>query len=1557
MKDFLHGAPSAKSSGEANSHFNAKVPGSAASTVDIRAWWFSCFRVLLQADGNLPKFFRSFFRKPVTSGDQSAASLWPMPLPYPAALKATGGISDVEQGDKAFQLAVNFAVLLLNWLHLRRPATAPAEVCLGRPLSKVQWRSVRVMEQTMEACRTASPVSAVDMGRTASKIEDFEEALNRLKAFEEVAAENLLGGYQHGRLSKHGFAPGLRKAPAGEILGALTGNAPLTAKPIVSDRLEFRGVPAFNPSPFLDSKGREVFERPIQCALRPEESVVEPPPVKIHCSLGEKMKLLRKLDDCSRLGMVPESEVLVGYQAGLFCVGKDLTHDRLIFDSRPFNTLEVPLGRWVRAMSSAMPLLDIQLEPGEQCRVSGTDLRDFYYGFLINDERLARNSLVGPVDPKQFRGFKCHRPELEDHQFCYLCLRTLAMGDAQAVELAQTAHLGLLVQAGLLDDKNLLTMDMSVPRERFLGGVVIDDLVFFEIFLADAQKRDVVSISRESLDSAIHEYQRVGLLPHPKKTFVEEPVGEFWGCQFDGVSGSVQANLKRVIPVIAVTKRVICMGVCTIGLLEILVGSWTAICLFRRRLLSIFNVVYAAADCGERQREHVLRLSPELKEELMLLAGLAPLAVTLLRVVNSDQLFCSDASDWGIGVTSAQLGTVLKKEIHRHKLKKGVWAKLLSPLRALSRIKGTLPVDDELPEGAQLASHPLWIELASALPFKEVCRQKTREGLHINILELRAMLRVEREAALSQFPLRYFSLADSQVALGVWTKGRSSSVGLNQELQQSLGVHLGCGMYGNAGFIPTEVNSADDPTRGAEVRGPQKSLHSAIAGLEDGKFAEFDKWLEKYGASPYQCSGLPDLAELSGASKAPLKRKEMKIKRHQQYRAAQKVLRRQKGPELTPTKPSSPEPLPSSSSSAQRLKSTVVLGRGSEKADLVDAVSLPRCSALSARALTLLSKVPRRQFVLPVSWKRIDAWQTTCPGFLDLYSGKKGVAKELAEKGKTWVITFELEDSADQDVLMEKNKALIRELLESGCILGLGIAIFCSSFSRAVRPPVRSSAEPYGLANLSGKMLEKVLLGNAHAIWASSLIQLCRELKIHYWVENPDGSFLWLLPEFLQLGSNQSEQLCRLDYCNFGTVWRKRTRFLTSCHLAGQVWWCSRDHRNVHLKGWNKQKHCAWTRFAQTYPRALCKILATALLIDCGLLPNRRHVLLSSVSRCQHCRIGEAKNPGLRRVLAQQRDVEQLRNFTLVNEGTASLGNQIWKSFQRWLASEFSSAAVSSLQRSGEVLGLLVVEFGRYLYASGQSIYLMRQLVTHIQRVDPPKCPHLYEAWRLISRWESLEPTVHRTPMPFVIYRAMVSSALAFGWRRVAGVIVLIFEAICRPGEVLKATRSDLLLPCDLIAEDPGRIFLRISNPKSKRRGLGTTQHAKVQNMAVANFLQEIFGHLDPQLPLYPASATTFRKRWNLLLETLHIPITVGLTPVSLRAGGAVKAYRSDDDITKLLWKMRLKNLETLQHYLQEVGAESAFLQLPNRSKSAILAASAMFEAYLQHFSSDGSRG
>ena len=56
-------------------------------------------------------------------------------------------------------------------------------------------------------------------------------------------------------------------------------------------------------------------------------------------------------------------------------------------------------------------------------------------------------------------------------------------------------------------------------------------------------------------------------------------------------------------------------------------------------------------------------------------------------------------------------------------------------------------------------------------------------------------------------------------------------------------------------------------------------------------------------------------------------------------------------------------------------------------------------------------------------------------------------------------------------------------------------------------------------------MEEKVKLGNRHAQWLAHLLQVCIELKIHFWVENPDGSFLWYLDEFVELGARTASQV------------------------------------------------------------------------------------------------------------------------------------------------------------------------------------------------------------------------------------------------------------------------------------------------------------------------------------------------------------------------------------------------------------------------------------------------
>lgn len=48
----------------------------------------------------------------------------------------------------------------------------------------------------------------------------------------------------------------------------------------------------------------------------------------------------------------------------------------------------------------------------------------------------------------------------------------------------------------------------------------------------------------------------------------------------------------------------------------------------------------------------------------------------------------------------------------------------------------------------------------------------------------------------------------------------------------------------------------------------------------------------------------------------------------------------------------------------------------------------------------------------------------------------------------------------------------------------------------------------------------------------------------------------------------------------------------------------------------------------------------------------------------------------------------------------------------------------------------------------------------------------------------------------------MVAAAMFLGWRRFAGCLVLAMEGITRIGEVLRATRGELLLPRDLFDPD-----------------------------------------------------------------------------------------------------------------------------------------------------------
>ncbi|CAE7880747.1 ARF6 [Symbiodinium microadriaticum] len=212
----------------------------------------------------------------------------------------------------------------------------------------------------------------------------------------------------------------------------------------------------------------------------------------------------------------------------------------------------------------------------------------------------------------------------------------------------------------------------------------------------------------------------------------------------------------------------------------------------------------------------------------------------------------------------------------------------------------------------------------------------------------------------------------------------------------------------------------------------------------------------------------------------------------------------------------------------------------------------------------------------------------------------------------------------------------------------------------------------------------------------------------------------------------------------------------------------------------------------------------------------------------------------------------------------------------------------------------------------------------------------------MATRWEELQPVSHRTPCPEVIVRAMVGLALAFGWRRWAGVTLAIFYCIARPGELLTAKRSQILTPLDILDSEHPWLYVRILRPKSRRKA-ARVQHAKLKDPEALLLLTALWQKLRKTELLYPGSPSIYKRRWDRLLALLQVPKELKLTPGSLRSGGAVSAFQKGETVSELLWRMRLRSLATLEFYLQETAAISVLPDLPEHTRRRLLAAASIY--------------
>jgi hypothetical protein len=225
----------------------------------------------------------------------------------------------------------------------------------------------------------------------------------------------------------------------------------------------------------------------------------------------------------------------------------------------------------------------------------------------------------------------------------------------------------------------------------------------------------------------------------------------------------------------------------------------------------------------------------------------------------------------------------------------------------------------------------------------------------------------------------------------------------------------------------------------------------------------------------------------------------------------------------------------------------------------------------------------------------------------DLFAGHGGVSRAVRAAGfnaKEW----ELLHGEHGDLTRPMVRHRIKQDVRNGLVLAAMLAPPCSSFSpaRDRTSVIRTKECPWGIPShlLNAKDQIKVQIGNDCVQAAIELAVYFHKHKLPWILENPHASKMWFLAPLIDLMNDPDVQIVVSDFCQFGTKWRKRTRFLCGnidyndlhrvrhmclgkevCNVTGKP--------HFHLTG--SQHGIPWTRIAQPYPPRLCHGLVHAL--------------------------------------------------------------------------------------------------------------------------------------------------------------------------------------------------------------------------------------------------------------------------------------------------------------------------------------------------------------------------
>ncbi len=366
------------------------------------------------------------------------------------------------------RLLTALVVGVLSFQHLGRPASPPPEACAGARRSPLQERLLRsVASRVRYFVRVVSSVKLdANSGRKAS---DFLGALEELSA---TALTGLYGGTGGGHASS---------SPA------QVGGRP---RRVEACRVDLPAAACtFHPERYLRGFAREAFLHPSLLAL---DDPPRAPRVGFHCDDAEHLRLFDREDAADMVELelsaeLPRGRLGEALAAGIFPVAKSTDRDRLITNRRPANSQERSLGASAALFPHACLLCEVRLSRRQRLKGHGDDLPDFYHTCRCSEDR-TRTNQVGPELP--FRSVAhsraaarllLRRGHVDAGARVRVLQRSLPMGDRNATDFGELAHLGVLRSVGLAQGHELASYRTAPPRGDVWEFVMIDDHIVTEV--------------------------------------------------------------------------------------------------------------------------------------------------------------------------------------------------------------------------------------------------------------------------------------------------------------------------------------------------------------------------------------------------------------------------------------------------------------------------------------------------------------------------------------------------------------------------------------------------------------------------------------------------------------------------------------------------------------------------------------------------------------------------------------------------------------------------------------------------------------------------------------------------------------------------------------------------------------------------------------------------------------------------------------------------------------------------------------------------------------------